>query len=105
MKFKNFWSKPLEQRGWTTTQQKTSLKHSLSKQVELKVQRWEKWCIELLRPAGTTPVADVGRISHSMETRIITLQLLIPIECALSVTRVTQQHPDRNGVFSMQMKR
>jgi hypothetical protein len=31
-----------------------------------KVQRWEKWCIEWLRLARTTPTAATGCISHSM---------------------------------------
>jgi hypothetical protein len=63
-----------------------------------------EWCIEWLRSTGTTPVVDAGRISHSMEERISTLQLLMPIECALSATWVTQLHPDSNSVFSIQMK-
>jgi hypothetical protein len=63
-----------------------------------------KWCIEWLRPAGMTPAAAAGRISHSMEKRISTLQLSTPIECALSATRVTQPHPDSNSALSMQMK-
>jgi hypothetical protein len=46
MNFKIFWSRPLEQRGWTTAQQKKSFKHRLSNQVGLQVQRWGKWCIE-----------------------------------------------------------
>jgi hypothetical protein len=83
---------------------KASLKRRLSNQVELQVQRWEKWCIEWLRPTGTTPAAAASPISHSMEKRIITLQLSTPIEYALSATRVTQPHPDRNSAFSMQMK-
>jgi hypothetical protein len=41
MNFKNFWSRPLEQRGWITAQQKTGLKRLLSNQVERQVQRWE----------------------------------------------------------------
>jgi hypothetical protein len=41
MNFKNFWSRPLEQRGWTTAQQKTSLKHCLSNQEGLQVQSWK----------------------------------------------------------------
>jgi hypothetical protein len=90
--------------GWITAQQETSLKHLLSNQVERQVQRWEKWCIEWLRPAGMTPAAAAGFISHSMEKRTRTLQLSTPIECALSAIRVTQPHPDSNSAFSMQMK-
>jgi hypothetical protein len=51
----------------------------LSNQVELQVQRCEKWCIEWSLPTGTTPAAAAGPISHSMEKRISTLQLSIPI--------------------------
>jgi hypothetical protein len=46
MNLKFFWSRPLEQQGWTTAQQKKSFKHCLSNQVGLQVQCWGKWCIK-----------------------------------------------------------
>jgi hypothetical protein len=58
----------------------------------------------VVKTEGMTMVTDVGCISHSMENIISTLQLLTPIECALSVTRVIQQHPNSNSVSSIQMK-
>jgi hypothetical protein len=63
-----------------------------------------KCCIEWLRPAGTTPAAAAGSISHSMEKKTSTLQLSTPIECAPSAIWVTQPHPDSNSAFSMHMK-